>query len=94
MKIIMLMGTLLVTHILSFTLQYIYQKFCFPITISGFFRILFIHENNMCVNIRNTSHLLQNIVSNIIIQSFVTSLSSFLLTYMSSLTNKNIIKDK
>jgi hypothetical protein len=94
MKVVLLIGTLLITHILSFILQYIYQKFCFPITISGFFRILFIHENNMCVNIRNTSHLLQNIVSNIIIQSFVTSISSFLIGYMSSLTDKNKIQDK
>jgi len=93
MKIIKILSILLSIHVLSFILQYIYQKICFPITLSGFLSILFIHENDICMNIRQTSHLLQNIVSNTIIQSFVASIS-ILISYMSNLLDKNKTDDK
>ena len=58
-----------ITHCTAFILELIYQKYCYPTNIFGFFYILFTHDNHICLHIRKTSLLLHSLISNLMISS-------------------------
>lgn len=54
---------------ISFLLEICYQRFCFPISIMGYFTNILTLDNSLCYNIRHYSFLIQGFVTSTMIQT-------------------------
>lgn len=49
----------LISHSLAFVLEYVYQTWCYPITLAGFFTSVFTQESRVCKMLRNAVSVLE-----------------------------------
>lgn len=62
-------------RLLSFVLEWVYQRWCYPISFSGFFTSLFTQSSVMCTTLREVSGRLESMFLHIVITWFVTNLT-------------------
>ena len=58
-----------VLHSSVFILEYLYQMNCAKLSLYGYFNMIFTNQSQICLNLRNGSYILQQIVCNIIFQT-------------------------
>lgn len=58
-KVGLLIVSYITSHLLAFVIEYVYQTWCYPITVSGFFTSVFTNSSPVCKTLRKVVHILE-----------------------------------